>query len=117
MCDQCGIWREDPQQREIMPETCTHPYVKIGNTIYERNTEHHDLNYQCHDCGIINGNIHHWGCDMESCPKCCIDNENTDCKLTSSEHLFCNGQFIACECLDEEKNNMIFLTEKEFSLA
>lgn len=37
----------------------------------------------CHDCGVIHGNYHHPGCDMEICPRC-------------------EGQLISCGCLDEE---------------
>jgi hypothetical protein len=30
-----------------------------------------DPDYQyCHDCGVENGGYHHFGCDMEECPKC-----------------------------------------------
>lgn len=108
MCNQCR-----GSKYMVMPKSCTHGYVKIGETIYERNTEHHDVNEECHDCGIINGNIHHWGCDMESCPKCCDPSNTGHCKDNSIEHRHCNGQFISCECTEDEKNNMIFLTEKE----
>jgi len=24
----------------------------------------------CNDCGVKVGQIHHWGCDIERCPKC-----------------------------------------------
>ncbi len=37
---------------------------------YKRNTKYHDKNKRCHDCGIVNGNTHHYGCDMEQCPRC-----------------------------------------------
>jgi len=40
-------------------------------------------NERCHDCGILAGNYHHPGCDMEVCPRC-------------------GGQLISCGCLDEE---------------
>ena len=33
----------------------------------------------CHDCGISEGEIHGYGCDMERCP-------------------FCGGQLISCNC-------------------
>ena len=33
----------------------------------------------CHDCGVSEGQIHQWGCDMEACP-------------------FCGGQLISCDC-------------------
>ena len=33
----------------------------------------------CHDCGAGPGKVHHWGCDMERCPRC-------------------HGQLISCDC-------------------
>ena len=33
----------------------------------------------CHDCGVMEGEIHEYGCDMENCP-------------------FCGGQLISCDC-------------------
>ena len=36
----------------------------------------------CHDCSILDGGIHHFGCDAEDCP-------------------ICGGQFISCACFDE----------------
>lgn len=33
----------------------------------------------CHDCNAGRGKIHHYGCDMERCPKC-------------------DGQIISCGC-------------------
>jgi hypothetical protein len=37
----------------------------------------------CHDCGVIPGQLHTPDCDMEECPKC-------------------GGQWITCECVAEE---------------
>ena len=59
--------------------------IKIGNKIYPRDTLEFDYNKNCHDCGILNkiGNLHHFGCDMERCPKC-------------------KGQLISCYCKKQE---------------
>ena len=36
--------------------------------------------YICHDCDVLKGQIHEYGCDMEICP-------------------FCRGQLISCKCI------------------
>lgn len=38
----------------------------------------------CHDCGAVEGEYHHPGCDMEECPRC-------------------GGQYFICDCVTEEK--------------
>jgi len=56
---------------------------KVGKKeeIYPRDTTYFDWNDRCHDCGIENrvGNLHHFSCDVERCPKC-------------------GGQLISCDC-------------------
>jgi hypothetical protein len=37
---------------------------------------------RCRDCGVLKGQIHHFGCCAEECPAC-------------------GGQFISCGCFDE----------------
>lgn len=37
----------------------------------------------CHDCGVVKGQFHVLGCDVERCP-------------------VCGGQLISCDCSDEE---------------
>ena len=56
-------------------------FIKLDGKRYRRNLSYFDVNGRCHDCNIINnkGNLHHFGCDIERCPKC-------------------KGQIISCEC-------------------
>jgi len=58
--------------------------IKINGETFARDTTQFDWNDRCHDCGIENrvGNIHHFGCDMERCPRC-------------------GGQLISCDCKKE----------------
>jgi len=39
--------------------------------------------WDCHDCGVKEGELHKEGCDMERCPRC-------------------GGQLISCDCNDSE---------------
>ena len=61
---------KDCEQEMQTADSCTWPVVVIEGKEYQRNTEYHDINDRCHDCGIVNGKIHHLGCDMERCPVC-----------------------------------------------
>lgn len=61
--------------------SCTYPYIKLNGKWYKRNTSYYDYNKRCHDCNIVNhgGHVHHYGCDIERCPRC-------------------KGQLLSCEC-------------------
>ena len=52
--------------------TCDKNAIVVNGEVYLRNTEWFGSGNRCHDCGIVNkkGNIHHFGCDMERCPRC-----------------------------------------------
>jgi hypothetical protein len=42
-----------------------------------------DVHHRCHDCGVFPGGVHHFGCDVERCPRC-------------------HRQLITCGCPDED---------------
>jgi len=44
-------------------------------------------NRACHDCGADAGEYHHPGCDSEECPRC-------------------QGQYLTCSCVTEEKDEI-----------
>ena len=73
-CEDCKQEMQDPKTK-----TCDWDLIRINGKTYKRNTVYHDVNVHCHDCGILNGGVHHMGCDMERCP-------------------ICDGQMIACDC-------------------
>ena len=54
------------------------------------------INHRCHDCGIIEGQLHETGCDMEICP-------------------FCNGQLISCKCVYKKLNISWDIEKSEIS--
>ena len=72
-CEDCK------QEMSEEHESCTYDVIVIEGNAYKRNTKYHDVNEYCHDCNILNGGVHHMGCDMERCP-------------------ICDGQMISCDC-------------------
>lgn len=75
-CNDCG-------KEMLRAKTCSAKRIWIQGVLYPRDSIHFDKNERCHDCNIENkkGNYHHFGCDMEKCPKC-------------------GGQLISCGCLE-----------------
>lgn len=83
---------------------CVFTHVKIGNKIYKRKPEttkncefYDELPTYCHYCGIVYGNIHHIGCEIERCPKC-------------------GGQFVCCDCHDAFKIRRYYLPDDKKGL-
>lgn len=71
---------------------CIESKVLIGMKWYKRTTEHWcKEGERCHDCAAKYGEYHHFGCDIERCPKC-------------------GGQIISCDCI---KVSLKFKTAKK----
>ena len=47
----------------------------------------HRAQYRCHDCGVLPGQVHHHGCDVERCPVCGGQSIACDCVWVGEEHL------------------------------
>ena len=64
--------------------SCSYHYVKLDGKIYPRINTYFNIGEICRDCIILNrrGNYHHFGCEMEMCPRC-------------------RKQLLSCDCLIE----------------
>lgn len=80
-CQDCG-------QEMRRGRSCTFGDIELGGTPYVRTLygAPGELGtpggVPCHDCGVLEGGFHHFGCDWERCPRC-------------------RGQLISCGCADE----------------
>ena len=59
-----GLLRQRIKRNEKGDPMCGYPHENIP---------------RCHDCGCLDGEYHHLGCDMEACP-------------------VCGGQLFICDC-------------------
>ncbi len=66
---------------------CDMTHFKLANGEIVARVPHddpHDDEGDCHDCNVLPGQYHHFGCDWESCP-------------------ICGRQAAGCECLNGAK--------------
>ena len=68
-------------------DTCSKKQIKINGKWYKRNTTDFDNDKRCHDCNIVNkkGNVHHFSCDMETCPRCGEQLIGCDCTIDTNK--------------------------------
>lgn len=81
----CKICKQDM----LTADSCICAELKFKNKKYRRirfgeiddmsSKFNIDANATCGDCGCHVGGLHHWGCDMETCP-------------------VCKQQLLSCEC-------------------
>lgn len=52
--------------------SCNYHYIKLDGEVYQRNNFFFDSSEFCRVCNILNkdGNYHHFGCNIEMCPRC-----------------------------------------------
>ena len=87
----------DCKQEMLEADSCTfHSIISESGKVYDRHRfmdaedeamyrnlgidyDFCESSIRCGDCGIRPGGLHHFGCDMERCPRC-------------------GGQLISCDC-------------------
>jgi len=63
-------------------QSCSYKRIEIDGKIYKRKRHGKgEFTSSCHDCSTTGSkSIHHYGCDMESCPKCEGQLSSCDCE-------------------------------------
>lgn len=78
-------WPAKIEEAQTMPEVLiegeTFTRIPYGSESDDYGADDH----ACGDCGVVKGQYHVMDCDVEECPRC-------------------NGQFISCDCGDDEES-------------
>ncbi len=88
---------QDCQQEmgDSKTESCLYDVISIDDVFYHRSTSHfEEPGGRCTDCEIVHGKFHHWGCDVERCPKC-------------------GRQLISCGCVNGDNTRLFMASEQE----
>ena len=83
MCQDCN-------REMLLAASCSARFVELAGQRYERipyrpPRAHREAATRCHDCGVRPGGFHHFGCDMERCPRCA-------------------GQLFCCNCWPDDED-------------
>ena len=71
VCDDCG------REMRTAP-SCTHDLVLLCDGSYPRPRHRSSASRdRCLDCGVLDGGVHHFGCEVERCPRC--DHQQVAC--------------------------------------
>ena len=66
-----GAICNDCKQDMLKATGCIYTEISKDGKIYKRDTYHfNEESGRCNDCGAEHGKVHHFGCDVERCPKC-----------------------------------------------
>ncbi|KKM93640.1 hypothetical protein LCGC14_1206270 [marine sediment metagenome] len=89
-CSECQKEISDPKT-----ESCLLDVIQIDDVFYHRSTFHfQEPSGRCLHCGIVHGKVHHFGCDVEQCPKCGL-------------------QVIGCGCVNDDNVGLFFISAVE----
>jgi len=92
-CEECQLEMTDKETT-----SCLYDVIKIDEEFYQRSRYHFsESGGRCADCGIVHGQIHHFGCDVERCPKCGL--QMIGCGCVNEDNA---GFFISSEIGDQE---------------
>lgn len=85
ICDYCN-------QEMLSADGCTDARIVINGWAYApirygSESGLRRVKHRCGDCGVLPGQVHHHGCDIERCPACEEQSISCDCVWAGEERL------------------------------